>query len=52
MKTFKLWGSQQVYLETIVEAETLEKAWEIALATGDWDEYDGERIIPTEGGEI
>jgi hypothetical protein len=52
MKIYNLWASQQVYLETQVEAESLEKAWEIALATGDWEEYDGEHIIPCEGVEV
>jgi hypothetical protein len=52
MKTYKIWAEQMVYIRTTVEAESQEEAWDIALATGDWEEYDGAGIDLLETEEV
>jgi hypothetical protein len=49
---YEVLGSQVIYLNKIVEADSKEQAWEIAINEGDWNEYEAERVIHSETFEI
>ena len=48
MPKFEVLASQVIYLTTIVEADSKEQAWEIAINEGNWKDYQAERIIHSE----
>ena len=52
MPKFEVLASQVIYLTTIVEAESMDKAWEIAINEGSWEDYEAERIIYSDTIEI
>ena len=52
MPKFEVLASQVIYLSTIVEAESMDKAWEIAINEGSWEDYQAERIIHSCTNEI
>jgi hypothetical protein len=52
MPKYEVLASQVIYLTTIVEAESKDKAWEIAINEGSWEDYQAERIIYSETIEI
>ena len=43
MKEYRVVIQQESWLETIVEANSLEEAMELAQESGDWDNCDGEQ---------
>jgi hypothetical protein len=52
MPKFEVLASQVIYLSAIVEAESKDKAWEIAINGGSWEDYEAERIIYSDTIEI
>lgn len=52
MPKFEVLASQVIYLTTIVEADTKEQAWVIAINEGSWEDYQAERIVHSESIEI
>jgi hypothetical protein len=52
MPKYEVLASQVIYLTTIVEAESIDKAWEIAINEGSWEDYEAERIIYSDTIEI
>ena len=52
MPKYEVLASQVIYLTTIVEAESKNKAWEIAINKGSWQDYQAERIVHSETIEI
>ena len=48
MPKYEVLASQVIYLSAIVEAESKDKAWEIAINEGSWKDYEAERIIHSE----
>ena len=52
MPKYEVLASQVIYLSTIVEAESMDKAWEIAINEGSWRDYQAERIIHSDTIEI
>ena len=52
MPKYEVLASQVIYLTTIVEAESMDKAWEIAINEGSWEDYEAERIIYSDTIEI
>jgi hypothetical protein len=52
MPKFEVLASQVIYLTTIVEADSMDKAWEIAINEGSWEDYEAERIIYSDTIEI
>jgi hypothetical protein len=45
MPKFEVLASQVIYLTTIVDADSKEQAWEVAINAGNWEDYQAERII-------
>ena len=52
MPKYEVLASQVIYLTTIVEADTNEQAWEIAIRKGNWEDYQAEKIVHSETIEI
>lgn len=48
MAKYEVLASQVIYLSTIVEADSKEQAWQIAINNGEWKDYQAERIIHSE----
>ena len=48
MPKYEVLASQVIYLSTIVEADTKEDAWSIAINRGEWRDYQAERIVHSE----
>ena len=52
MPKYEVLASQVIYLTTIVEANSQEEAWVIAINEGSWKDYQAERIVHSETIEI
>ena len=52
MRKYEVLASQVIYLTTIVEANSQEEAWLIAINEGSWTDYQAERIVHSETIEI
>jgi hypothetical protein len=52
MPKYEVLASQVIYLSAIIEAESMDKAWEIAINEGSWEDYEAERIIYSDTIEI
>ena len=52
MPKYEVLASQVIYLSAIVEADSKDKAWEIAINNGSWEDYQAERIIYSDTIEI
>jgi hypothetical protein len=52
MPKYEVLASQVIYLSALVEAESKEQAWQIAIDDGEWVDYQAERIIHSETIEI
>jgi hypothetical protein len=52
MLKFEVLASQVIYLSAIVEADSKDKAWEVAINGGSWRDYQAERIVHSETIEI
>lgn len=45
MPKYEVLASQVIYLSAIVEADSKEQAWQIALNDGEWVDYQAEGVI-------
>ena len=52
MPKYEVLASQVIYLSAIVEADSKDKAWGIAINEGSWEDYEAERIIYSDPIEI
>jgi hypothetical protein len=52
MPKYEVLASQVIYLSAIVEAESKDKAWQIAIDDGEWKDYEATNITHTETIEV
>jgi hypothetical protein len=52
MPKFEVLASQVIYLVRIVEADSKEQAWQIAIDDGEWKDYEATNITHIETVEI